>query len=57
MQQMSLTKSMCRLSQLNRESIKNNIYDTQASSTINIKLVYHREAKSLNLTYIWWIYV
>ena len=37
-------KSMHRLIQFNHESIKNNIYTTQVSSTINTKLVYYREA-------------
>jgi len=46
MQQMGLTKIMRRLIQFNRESIKDNIYATQASSMINIKLVYYRKAKS-----------
>jgi len=45
------TKNMRRLIQFNHESIKDNIY--ASNSTINIKLVYHKEAESHNLTYIW----
>jgi len=50
---MGLTKSMSRLIQFNRESIKVNIYVTQANCTINIKRVYYMKVESHNLTYIW----
>jgi len=46
---MGLTKNMHRLIQFNRESINENIYATQASSTMNIKLLYQREVESHNL--------
>jgi len=42
-QQMDLTKSVCKLIQFNRELIKDNIYTTQANSTINTKLIYFTE--------------
>ena len=54
---MGLTKNMRRLIQFNHESIEENGYATQASSTINIKLVYQRKAKSHTFAYIWWITV
>ena len=46
-------KNMCRLIQFNRESIKDNIYATQVSSIIDIKLMYHIKVESHYLTYIW----